>query len=113
MGPGPIRSCAGCRRRRPQAELIRIVRRPDGTVLVDPGTPEICGRGERRLPPRLPGRGVYVCAEERCVRRAAGSGALKRGLRLEGPVPPGVTAGLMERIAAQAARSEGEEGKHG
>ncbi|MDQ5815751.1 MAG: YlxR family protein, partial [Actinomycetota bacterium] len=35
MGDAPIRTCAGCRRRRPQPELIRVVRGPDGVVSLD------------------------------------------------------------------------------
>jgi predicted RNA-binding protein YlxR (DUF448 family) len=53
----PIRQCAGCRERKPQAQMQRFVR--EGTRpswLPDKGRK------------RLPGRGVYLCSAE-CVRR--------------------------------------------
>jgi predicted RNA-binding protein YlxR (DUF448 family) len=43
----PVRSCIGCRRKAAQCELIRIARRPDGTLAI--------GR-------TLPGRGAWLCA---------------------------------------------------
>ena len=42
----PLRTCIGCRARRPQAELVRMARGPDGTLAV--------GR-------TLPGRGAWLC----------------------------------------------------
>ncbi len=51
----PQRTCVGCRKIRPKATLVRLVRRADGTVVAD-------ARG--------PGRGVYVCVEALCVERA-------------------------------------------
>jgi predicted RNA-binding protein YlxR (DUF448 family) len=52
---GPRRTCIGCRQVRPQAGLIRLVRRVDGTVVSDP-----TGHG----------RGAYVCPDPRCLERA-------------------------------------------
>jgi predicted RNA-binding protein YlxR (DUF448 family) len=54
-GSGPRRTCIGCRQVRPKAELMRLVRRTDGTVGCDPTGP---------------GRGAYVCAGSVCVERA-------------------------------------------
>lgn len=48
------RTCIACRRVRPKADLMRIVRRPDGTVAVD-----AAGREQ--------GRGAYVCRDEACA----------------------------------------------
>lgn len=44
----PMRLCLGCNNRKPKRELIRIVRTPEGEVVVDP-------KGKRN------GRGAYVC----------------------------------------------------
>jgi predicted RNA-binding protein YlxR (DUF448 family) len=64
----PIRTCVGCRQRRPQRELVRLVRRPDGVVVrdADGGTP---------------GRGAYVCVEVVCLERALKGGRLAQTLR--------------------------------
>jgi len=63
----PGRTCLGCRRQRPRAELIRIVRNPDGVGCFD-------------LDGRLPGRGAWVCPSPACL-DALSSGALSHVLR--------------------------------
>lgn len=68
MSHVPIRTCLGCRRRRPKSDLVRLVRRADGAVVPDAGI-------------GLPGRGAYVCAEIRCVERALKTGKLTHALR--------------------------------
>ena len=75
----PARSCVACRTVRPKRELVRIVRRPDGSVALDPTG-------------RAPGRGAYVCDDERCIAGAVGKGGLGRALRT--PIPAGVRDGL-------------------
>lgn len=69
MTARPERTCIVCRRVRPKGELARVVRRADGSVAIDRD-----GRAQ--------GRGAYVCAEPRCLARAAGR--LGRALRAEG-----------------------------
>ncbi|HET7340179.1 MAG TPA: YlxR family protein [Methylomirabilota bacterium] len=81
MKRAPTRTCLGCRRRRAKRELVRLVRRPDGTVAVDATGP---------------GRGAYVCAEPACVERALKSGRLAHAFRAA--CRPG--EGLEERVLA-------------
>jgi predicted RNA-binding protein YlxR (DUF448 family) len=52
----PVRTCVACRQRRPQRELLRIVRR-DGGIRLDPLR-------------RLEGRGAYVCPDRSECREA-------------------------------------------
>ena len=59
----PIRTCVGCRQRRPQRELVRLVRDADGVVVRD-------ARGSAA------GRGAYVCVEVACLERALKGGRL-------------------------------------
>ncbi len=77
----PVRTCTGCRARRPKEELIRVVRGPDGIV--------------RLAQPGLGGRGAYTCPDERCIRLAFESGRLRRVLRCEGEDLPGSLPGEM------------------
>lgn len=63
----PVRSCIACRAARPKAELMRLVRMPDGQVTLDP-----TGRSA--------GRGAYVCRREQCVEQAVRKGAAQRAL---------------------------------
>ena len=67
MAREPERSCVGCRRRAPKAELLRVAGTPV-SVRVDPaGT--------------APGRGAYVHRDRACVTAALRRGALARALR--------------------------------
>lgn len=62
----PHRTCIGCRRVRPKAELIRLVRGPGGAVILD-------ALG--------PGRGAYVCDDPACMERALKGGRLAQAFR--------------------------------
>lgn len=76
------RRCAACRAVKPRAALIRIARRPDGSV-------SLAGAGH------VDGRGAYVCRDAGCIALAAGDGRrspLERALRA--PVPPEVLTAL-------------------
>jgi hypothetical protein len=68
----PVRRCAGCGRRAPQAELLRFAAR--GGVLV-------AGRRE-------PGRGVYTCRSLACFERAEERRMFARVLRQQVRVGP-------------------------
>jgi predicted RNA-binding protein YlxR (DUF448 family) len=100
-GPGPVRTCVGCRERDAQADLLRVVAR-DGRVQPDP----------RR---RLSGRGAYVHvpttgAQRQCLERALRRGGLARALRV------GVRdedAVAVCEAAARAAERAGEEPRKG
>ncbi len=61
----PIRTCIGCRTRRPDHELIRLAC-VDGNLVIG-------GRGT--------GRGASICAVEACVVAAAQSKAFSRAFR--------------------------------
>nr|WP_325233135.1 YlxR family protein [Egicoccus sp.] len=65
----PVRTCVACRVVRPQRELLRLARTPDGIRFDTSG--------------RLPGRGAYLCPEPHCLDTAAhrGAAALRRALR--------------------------------
>ncbi|MDQ3619812.1 MAG: YlxR family protein [Actinomycetota bacterium] len=83
MANAPIRTCAGCRRRRPQSELIRVVRGPDGVVSLDRGA-AVRGASGASATGRSPGRGAYVCADGSCIERALRTGAFVRALGRHG-----------------------------
>jgi predicted RNA-binding protein YlxR (DUF448 family) len=59
----PQRTCIGCRKVRPKASLLRLVRGTDGRVEVD----------ERGA---APGRGAYVCPDPGCLGKAFSAGRL-------------------------------------
>ncbi|MGH2748299.1 MAG: YlxR family protein [Actinomycetota bacterium] len=96
MVPGPIRTCAGCRKKRPQAELLRVARDVHGAVSVDRS-----GLGGRR-----PGRGAYVCPEVSCVEAALDSGRVARGLRVRGGLPEGLKNELLRYATAKGSNGQ-------
>jgi predicted RNA-binding protein YlxR (DUF448 family) len=72
----PIRTCAGCGRKAPQADLYRFVAKAG--VLVS-------GAGEE-------GRGVYTCKRLACFERATERRAFNRTLRRTVTVDSALTA---------------------
>jgi predicted RNA-binding protein YlxR (DUF448 family) len=64
----PIRMCAGCRERRPKAELTRLVLNRDSRLVVD-------------MEKVLPGRGVYICPCRSCLELAIKKKGFVRGFR--------------------------------
>ncbi len=68
----PQRTCLGCRSSKEKKELVRIVRTPEGEVLVD-------RTGKKN------GRGAYICPNPECLKLAMRSKALARALDIEIP----------------------------
>lgn len=81
----PMRMCVSCRQMRPKRELIRIVRTPEGTVILDRS-----GRAN--------GRGAYLCDSQDCFRRAVKTRALERAL--ESRLDEDVLQSLQEALHA-------------
>jgi len=79
-GGGPVRTCVACREEAGKAELVRIVRRPDGSVGLDP-------RGKDA------GRGAYLHASAECLEAARKRRSLDRALGATVP------ADIWERLA--------------
>ena len=75
----PLRTCVGCREAKSKKEMIRIVKTPEGNVILD-------------LSGRANGRGAYLCKSSRCLEEAYKHKGLERSLK----VP--IDAGVYERI---------------
>lgn len=86
----PQRQCVGCRTMKDKRDLIRVVRTPEGEVVLD-------YTGKRS------GRGAYVCPSEECLKRARKSRALERAFSLQ--IPPEVYTLLTEQL--EAGREDG------
>ena len=78
----PQRQCMGCRERKNKADMLRIVRSPQGVVSLDP-------KG------KAPGRGTYICPDPACLKKAQKSRALERALEAK------IEDGVFEQLAAQ------------
>lgn len=66
----PQRTCVACRTVRPKRELVRIVRTPEGTVVVD----ETWKRS---------GRGAYLCRQRNCWEMALARRQLEHALKVK------------------------------
>ncbi|NLL19819.1 MAG: YlxR family protein [Clostridia bacterium] len=65
----PMRMCVGCRERKDKRALTRIVRTPEGDVLVDP-------TGKKA------GRGAYICPDQNCLEKVLKSKGLEKALEV-------------------------------
>lgn len=63
----PMRQCLGCNEHKPKAELIRVVRTPDGETVLD-------------FTGKKSGRGAYVCRSLSCLRKARKSKRIEKNL---------------------------------
>ena len=71
----PLRQCVGCCERKPKSELIRVLRTPEGEIVLDT-------TGKKN------GRGVYICHDVKCFNKARKSG--KVASHLECPIPDSI-----------------------
>ena len=61
----PQRQCVGCREMKDKKALLRIVKTPEGEILLD-------STGKKS------GRGAYVCPDPECLKKARKSRPLER-----------------------------------
>ncbi len=80
----PIRTCVACRTPGQKRGLIRVVRLPDESVVVD-----VNGKAN--------GRGAYICSELACIALARKQKKFDRGLKVSVPAP---IYDELERLAA-------------
>ena len=84
----PMRMCVGCREMKPKKELLRVVRTPEGEVLIDP-------TGKKS------GRGAYICASSACLAKARKQKQLERAFECA------VDAAAYEALEASVREAEG------
>lgn len=80
--PTPIRKCTGCGEHFPKNSLVRIVRTPEGDVILD-----VSGKAS--------GRGAYICKSAACLKKAMKSSRLERSLSAS------VSAEIYERLISE------------
>ena len=75
----PTRRCTGCGEHFPKPELVRIVRTPEGEIVLD-------STGKRA------GRGAYLCKNADCLRRA------RKARRLEASLEVSISDAIYEAL---------------
>lgn len=68
----PLRQCLGCNERKPKKELLRVVRTPEGEIVLD-----FIGKKS--------GRGAYICHSLSCLKKARRSRRIDKNLECEIP----------------------------
>ena len=63
----PQRQCLGCNEHKPKAELLRVVRDPEGEISLD-----FIGKKS--------GRGAYICRSLKCLQKARKSQRIEKNL---------------------------------
>ena len=81
----PQRQCVGCRTMKDKKSLLRLVKTPEGEILLD-------ATGKKS------GRGAYVCPDSECLKKARKSRALERAFGTA--IPPEVYDALEQEMTA-------------
>ena len=80
----PVRRCVGCGEHLPKAELVRVLRTPEGEVVLD-------------LTGKKSGRGAYICKKAACFKKARKSRRFETSL--ECSIPEAVYDRMEEEIS--------------
>ena len=64
----PVRMCVGCQEMKNKKEMIRVIKKPEGTFMLD-------ATGKKN------GRGAYVCPSEECLQLARKNKGLERSFK--------------------------------
>ena len=80
----PVRRCVGCGEHLPKAELVRVLRTPEGEVVLD-------------LTGKKSGRGAYICKKAACLKKARKSKRIESSL--ECTIPETVYDRMEEEIS--------------
>ncbi len=83
----PIRTCLGCGEPKEKRVLIRVVRTPEGEILLD-------------LTGKKSGRGAYICPNPECLQKAKRAKRLERSFGCE--IPEEIYVRLQQQLEGGA-----------
>jgi predicted RNA-binding protein YlxR (DUF448 family) len=75
----PMRQCLGCNERKPKGELLRVLRTPEGEILLD-------------FTGKKSGRGAYICKNAACLKKA------RKTRRIETSLEVAISEELYEKM---------------
>ena len=75
----PIRRCTGCGEHFPKNTLIRVLRTPEGEIVLD-------------LTGKRSGRGAYICKNRECLKKA------RRASRLSASLECSISSEIYDRL---------------
>ena len=68
----PLRKCLGCMSSFPKKDLVRVLKTPEGEVIID-------------LSGKKSGRGAYICKDKACLKKAIKAKRIQSNLEVEIP----------------------------
>ena len=83
----PMRQCLGCNEHKPKSELVRILRTPEGNIVLD-------------LTGKKSGRGAYICKNPACLKK------LRKNRRAESNLGVSIPEEVWDALEAQMAEGE-------
>ncbi len=83
----PERQCLGCNEHRPKKELLRVVRTPEGEILLD-------------FTGKKSGRGAYICRDVKCLKKA------RKSMRIDRSLGVNIPAEVYDRMESELSDDE-------
>ena len=81
----PLRKCLGCMSSFPKKDLVRVLKTPEGEVILD-------------LSGKKSGRGAYFCKNSACLKKALKSKRIQNNLGIE--IPDEIISQLEKELLA-------------
>lgn len=79
----PLRQCVGCQQMKPKKEMMRVLKTPEDTMVLDT-------TGKKN------GRGAYLCKDMECLKKARKNKGLERSFKMS--IPDAVYDSLMKEF---------------
>ena len=83
----PLRQCLGCNEHKPKNELLRVLRTPEGEILLD-------------FTGKKSGRGAYICYDSKCLKKA------RKSKRIESNLDVCISDEIYERMESELEEHE-------
>ena len=81
----PLRKCLGCMSSFPKKDLVRVLKTPEGAVIID-------------LSGKKSGRGAYICKNSSCLKKALKAKRIQSNLEID--IPAEVITELEKELLA-------------
>ncbi len=82
----PMRQCGGCKEMKPKRELVRVVKTPEGEIVLD-------------LTSRKNGRGSYICKNVDCFSLALKCKSFERAFGVK--IPEDVAENILKELKSE------------
>ena len=78
----PMRQCLGCNEHKPKKEMLRVLRTPEGEILLD-------------FTGKKSGRGAYICYDAKCLKKA------RKSKRIDNNLGVNITDEIYDRMESE------------